>query len=72
MGEHGGAVRERALVTDDGQWYEVGTIVRLERVPSARGQFRLVADGRGDREVLECRRFSMNDRPMLAVTLRRV
>ena len=71
MGEHDGVVQERALVNDDGQWYETGTIVRIERAPSARGQFRLVVDGRGNREVLGCRRFSMDDRPMLTVTLRR-
>ena len=72
MGERAGAVRERALVADDGQWYDAGATVRIERTPSAPGQFRLVPDSRGDREVLECRRVLMNDRPMLVVTLHRV
>ncbi len=71
MGERSGAVRERAVVPDTGQWYDAGTTVRIERLPSARGQFRLIPDRRGDREVLECRRVVMSSRPMLVVTLHR-
>ena len=71
MGERSGAIRERAVVPDTGQWYDVGATVRIERLPSERGQFRLTPDSRGDREVLECRRVAMNGRPMLVVTLRR-
>ena len=72
MSERSGAVRERAVVPDTGQWYETGATVRIERIPAEPGQFRLVADSRGDREVLDCRRVVMNDRSMLVVTLRRV
>ena len=72
MGEHGGGVGERILVADAGRWYDAGAIVRVERAPSEPGQLRLVPDGRGDREVLGCRRTVMNDRPMLVVTVRRV
>ncbi len=71
MGERSGAVRQQTLVADTGQWYDVGAIVRIERAPSEPGQLRLIPDSRGDREVLECRRVLMKDRPMLVVTLRR-
>ena len=71
MAERSGAVRERAVVLDTGQWYDAGATVRIERLPSERGQYRLSPDSRGDREVLECRRVVMNERPMLVVTLRR-
>ena len=71
MAERGGAVRERAVVLDTGQWYDAGATVRIERLPSDRGQYRLIPDSRGDREVLECRRVAMNEWSMLVVTLRR-
>ena len=71
MAERSGAVRERAVVLDTGQWYDAGATVRIERLPSERGQFRLIPDSRGDREVVECRRAVVNERPMLVVTLRR-
>ena len=71
MSDPSGAIRQRALVNDDGQWYDAGTIVRTERTPAEPSQFRLVVDSRGDREVLECRRGVINGRPVLVVTLRR-
>ena len=71
MGGRSGAVRERAVVPDTGQWYDAGATVRIERIPSDRGQFRLIPDSRGDGEVLECRRGVMSGRPVLVVALRR-
>ncbi len=72
MSERSEAVRERAVVPDTGQWYDAGATVRIKRMASEPGQFRLVPDSRGDRQVLECRRVDMGDRLMLVVTLRRV
>ena len=71
MGERSGAVRQQTLVADVGQWYDAGTIVRIERAAEP-GQLRLIPDSRGDREVLACRRVPMMDRPMLVVTLHRI
>ena len=71
MAERGGAVRERAVVLDTGQWYDAGATVRIERMSSEWGPYRLIPDSRGDREVLECRRVAMNEWSMLVVTLRR-
>ena len=72
MTEHPGRVTQRALVGDDGQWYDAGTTVRLERAPSQPGQLRLVVDEAGGREVLGCRRLQLSGRPMLEVLLRPV
>ena len=71
MAERSGAVRERVVVLDTGQWYDAGATVRTERLPSGWGPYRLIPDSRGDREVVECRRVAMNEWSMLVVTLRR-
>ena len=70
MVEQSGRGRERALVNDDGRWYDAGTLVRLEREPAQPSRLRLVVDGAASREVVACRRLRLNGCPMLEVTLR--
>ena len=60
-----------ALVDDDGQWYDRGVRVYIERTLSGQAGYRLVPDVDGDRQVLGCRRTMFKGWPMLVVSLQR-
>ena len=60
-----------ALVDDDGQWYDQGVRVHIERTRSGQSGYRLVLDGNGDRQVVGCRRTMFKGWPMLVVSLQR-
>ena len=64
--------QHQALVRDDGQWYDIGTRVHLERTSSGPAGYCLVPDVDSDREVLGCRRVEVMSWPMLVVSLQRI